>query len=69
MSIIPVSYTHLDVYKRQTLYEDAGDGYGYEKGEYCVTQITYCDKERKVEWKTEGRTEFRRGEFRVEIVG
>ena len=52
-----------------TLYEDAGDGYGYEKGEYCVTQITYCDKERKVEWKTEGRTEFRRGEFRVEIVG
>ena len=52
-----------------TLYEDAGDGYGYEKGEYCVTQITYCDKERKGEWKTEGRTEFRRGEFRVEIVG
>lgn len=28
-----------------TLYEDAGDGYGYEKGAYCVTQITYCDKE------------------------
>ena len=23
------------------LYEDAGDGYGYEKGEYTVTRISW----------------------------
>lgn len=51
------------------LYEDAGDGYGYEKGEYCMTDISYCDGERKVEWHSEGSREFRRGELRVEVIG
>lgn len=51
------------------LYEDAGDGYGYEQGEYCVTSVSYCDKEQKAEWKTEGDERFRRGEIRVKVIG
>ncbi len=51
-----------------TLYEDAGDGYGYEKGEYCLTHITYCDSDRIVAWKTEKDTEFRKGDFVIEIT-
>ena len=51
------------------LYEDAGDGYGYENGEYCLTYFEYCDRERKVTWRTEGNTEFRKGDFLTEIVG
>ncbi len=51
-----------------TLYEDAGDGYGYEKGEYCLTHITYCDNYRSVAWKTEKDTGFRKGDFVIEII-
>lgn len=51
------------------LYEDAGDGYGYENGEYCLTYFEYCDRERKVTWRTEGNTKFRKGDFLTEIVG
>lgn len=52
-----------------TLYEDAGDGYGYEKGEYSLTYIRYQDKDRSVEWETKGKKEFRKGQFSVAIVG
>ncbi len=50
------------------LYEDAGDGYGYEKGEYCVTELFYSDALRRVEWKTTGDPSYRRRELRVRIV-
>lgn len=53
---------------RFTLYEDAGDGYGYEKGEYCLTYLTYDDAHRKVEWRSEGNLSFRKGSLNVEIV-
>lgn len=36
-----------------TLYEDEGDGYGYEQGEYCLTHITYRDADGSVSWETE----------------
>lgn len=39
---------------RFTLYEDAGDGYGYEQGEYCMTEIRYSDLDQTVSVKTEG---------------
>lgn len=52
-----------------TLYEDAGDGYGYEKGEYCLTHIHYCQENRKVTWETHGDLRFRRGEWSVEMIG
>lgn len=51
-----------------TLYEDAGDGYGYEKGEYCLTRITYDDDTGTVRWDTEGDTRFRKGELLTEMI-
>lgn len=51
-----------------TLYEDAGDGYGYEKGEYCLTRITYDDDTGAVRWDTEGDTRFRKGELLTEMI-
>ena len=32
-----------------TLYEDSGDGFGYEKGEYSLTKYIWHDKEEKLE--------------------
>ena len=52
-----------------TLYEDAGDGYGYEQGEYCLTKIYYSDKERRVSWESEGDLRFRKGNIRIEMIG
>lgn len=51
-----------------TFYEDAGDGYGYEKGEYCLTRITYDDDTGTVRWDTEGDTRFRKGELLTEMI-
>ena len=31
-----------------SLYEDEGDGYGYEKGDYTITKIEYIDSQNKV---------------------
>lgn len=45
---------------RFTLYEDAGDGYGYEQGEYCMTEIEYSDEKREVSEKTEGNKKYHR---------
>lgn len=53
---------------RFCLYEDAGDGYGYENGEYSVTEITYADGDGSVEWKTEGNALYRKGAIRVKII-
>ena len=30
-----------------SLYEDAGDGYGYEKGEYQFTELKWIEQEQK----------------------
>lgn len=49
-----------------TLYEDAGDGYGYEGGEYCLTRLTYTDADRRVEWSSQGDLRFRKGTLTVE---
>ncbi len=51
-----------------TFYEDAGDGYGYEKGEYCLTHIAYHDDAGTVQWDTEGDTRFRKGSLSAEII-
>lgn len=52
-----------------TLYEDAGDGYGYEKGEYCLTRIQYCQESGKVTWTVEGDQRFRKGALSVQVLG
>lgn len=49
-------------------YEDAGDGYGYESGEYCLTRISYDDNTGTVHWNTEGDTRFRKGRLTAEII-
>lgn len=51
-----------------TLYEDAGDGYGYETGAYCLTHIHYCEESGKVSWETEGDLRYRKGTLSVEII-
>jgi len=43
-----------------TLYDDAGDGYGYEQGEYTIRELKWTDRERHLTG-AEG--------FEVEIVG
>lgn len=52
-------------------YEDCGDGYGYEQGEYALTEFTYTDQGRKLECA--GRTGSYPGmkelEYEIEIIG
>ena len=43
-----------------TLYNDAGDGYGYENGEYTAVKITYNDKTGEVSEELSGTDAFRR---------
>lgn len=50
------------------LYEDAGDGYGYESGEYCVTTFIWKDESREALWTSKGNTDFRKGELGYKIV-
>ncbi len=45
---------------RFTLYNDAGDGYGYEKGEYTAVTIAYDDTTGKITETVEGNDRFRR---------
>lgn len=52
-----------------TLYEDAGDGYAYEKGEYCLTFVHYCQESGRVTWETEGDLRFRKGDLSIELIG
>lgn len=49
---------------RFTLYEDAGDGYGYEKGEYVLTELTWKEKEKKL-FVNGGENE----RFSLQIIG
>lgn len=52
-----------------SLYEDSGDGYGYESGQFCVTDISYSDEDHSVRWQTAGDTIYRQGSFSVRIIG
>lgn len=51
-----------------TFYEDAGDGYNYEKGEYCLTTIVFDDDAGTVQWDSEGDTRFRKGSLSAKII-
>ena len=46
-------YSGRDGYFR--MYEDAGDGYGYEDGDYCITDISWQEKRQEAymeeQWK------------------
>ena len=51
------------------LYEDAGDGYAYERGEYCLTYIHYCQESGRVTWETKGDLRFRKEDLSIELIG
>ncbi len=49
-----------------TLYNDAGDGYGYENGEYTAVKISYNDKTGEITEELSGTDAFkRRVEYRI----
>ncbi|WP_408072138.1 TIM-barrel domain-containing protein [Butyrivibrio sp. JL13D10] len=51
------------------LYEDAGDGYGYENGEYCITRLSWSEADKTFSWKTTGDEKFRRGRISDIVIG
>jgi len=53
---------------RFTLYSDAGDGYGYEQGEYWTADIAWNDEAGEYSIRQTGDERFAR-EIRVEIIG
>lgn len=53
---------------RFKLYEDSGDGYGYENGEYCFTEIVWNDAEKSLSYKTKGDARFRNGTITYTVM-
>ena len=51
------------------LYEDAGDGWGYEKGDFCITDLVYEDQTGSLTWKTRGNAAYRQGKLVPKIIG
>ena len=45
------------------LYEDAEDGYGYEKGDYCITDLFWKEKTQVISWKSLGNQQYRLGKL------
>ncbi|WP_026510677.1 glycoside hydrolase family 31 protein [Butyrivibrio sp. LC3010] len=50
------------------LYEDAGDGYGYENGEYVITDFSWNDKDRNFSYESVGDMRFRKGKINYKII-
>ncbi|WP_026527408.1 glycoside hydrolase family 31 protein [Butyrivibrio sp. VCD2006] len=50
------------------LYEDAGDGYGYENGEYCITELTWNDEKGEFSYNVTGDEGFRTGRITYSLV-
>ncbi|WP_049944984.1 glycoside hydrolase family 31 protein [Butyrivibrio sp. AC2005] len=46
------------------LYEDAGDGYGYENGEYCITELSWNEEAKSYSYSSSGDLRFREGELK-----
>jgi alpha-D-xyloside xylohydrolase len=51
-----------------SLYEDAGDGYGYEKGEYCITELKWDDSHKTFSCSTRGDERFRLGKITYTVI-
>ena len=54
---------------RFALYNDAGDGYGYERGEYLRTTYVWHDAEGQLEQTVEGDARFEMAEPQIEVIG
>ena len=68
----PLAPVDVRIYRgadgRFTLYSDAGDGYGYEQGEYWTADIAWNDEAGEYSIRQTGDERFAR-EIRVEIIG
>ena len=53
---------------RFTLYNDAGDGYGYERGEYATVTYEWHDDEERLDAEFVGDARFALDEPAVEII-
>ena len=53
---------------RFTLYNDAGDGYGYERGEYATVTYEWHDDEERLDAAFSGDARFALDEPVVEII-
>ena len=51
-----------------SLYEDAGDGYGYESGEFSITRLIWNDKEKAFSYETSGDDRFFKPGFRPYVL-
>ena len=51
-----------------SLYEDAGDGYGYENGEYCITEMKWDDYQQKFSYSSKKDERFRQGKITYRII-
>ena len=51
-----------------SLYEDAGDGYGYESGEFSITRLIWNDKEKAFSYETSGDDKFFKPGFRPYVL-
>ncbi len=51
------------------LYDDAGDGYGYEKGEFGITSLTWNDKEKRLDRAFTGDSRYEMTNTTLRIIG
>ena len=51
-----------------TLYEDLGDGYGYESGEFSITKLSWKENERSFSIETSGDARFRTGDIIARVI-
>ncbi|SCY16735.1 DUF5110 domain-containing protein [Butyrivibrio sp. INlla14] len=50
------------------LYEDLGDGYGYESGEFSMTKLSWKENERAFSVETSGDARFRAGDIMARVI-
>ena len=50
------------------LFEDEDDGYGYEKGQYCVTKLVWEQQKQKLTVKREGNKYKKENGYRIRTV-
>jgi alpha-D-xyloside xylohydrolase len=51
------------------LYDDAGDGYGYENGQYAWLHFQWNDEKRKLSHEAEGDKRYLPAKWNVDIIG
>ena len=50
------------------LYQDSGDGYAFEQGDYSLSLLTWDDSKRKLKQKTVKKSRIYNREIKVNVV-